>query len=222
MSRSGGVDFDVAVQPIGAPWPCCFGYGVWDPMKFSALPPLVVAIGAMAVAPVLGQVGSRGIPLYPGSGNAARPQDGRDRHFVMAAAVFCKFTVVAGRLAMIEARDGRLREIAALMAKDHTTALAQLRAISLGASIALPAVIGPDEAHRAKIASVRDQEGATFDRAYRAEQMDTLQDAAALLQSYAATGGNGPLRSWAKKTLERVRQHRQLLTAMTADRSSTR
>ena len=64
----------------------------------------------------------------------------------MAAAVSSKFTVIAGRLAMIEARDGRLREIAGLMVKDHTTALTQLRAVAGRASIALPAVIGPDEA----------------------------------------------------------------------------
>jgi hypothetical protein len=52
--------------------------------------------------------------------------------------------------------------------------------------------------------------------------MDTLQEAAALLQSHAETGGNAPLRSRAQKTLERVTRHRQLLTAMTVDRSSNR
>jgi hypothetical protein len=65
----------------------------------------------------------------------------------MAAAVFRKFTVIVSRLAMIEARDSRLREIAGLMVKDHAMALTQLRAVARGANVALPAVVG------AKIAS---------------------------------------------------------------------
>lgn len=220
-SRSGGADLGAAVQPNGGPRPFCVRKGVWELMKYKTLP-LVAAIGAMAAAPVFGQVGSRGISLYPGSGNAARLQQGRDQHFAMAAAVLSKYTVIAGRLAMIEARDNRLREVAGLMVKDHTAALAQLRAIARDASVALPAVIGPDETHRAKIASVRDQKGATFERAYLAEQMSTLQEAEPLLQSYAETGGNAPLRSWAARTLKRVRQHLQLLSAMTTAGSSTR
>jgi putative membrane protein len=130
--------------------------------------------------------------------------------------------VIAGQLAMIEARGSRLREIAGLMVKDHSAALTQLQTVAWGASIALPAAIGPDEVYRAKIASVRDQKGATFDRAYHAEQMHALQDAAVLLQSYAETGSDAALRSWATRTLKMVLQHLQLLTAMTADSTSTR
>jgi putative membrane protein len=191
-------------------------------MKFSKLLPLIVVISAMAVGPAFAQVGSRSISLYPGSGSAAQLQQGPDDRFVMAAAVFSKFTVIASRLAMIEARDSRLREIAGLMVKDYTAALTQLRAVARGASIALPAVIGPDEVYRAKIASVRDQKGATFDRAYHSEQLQTLQEAAALLQSYAETGSNAPLRNWATRSLNRVRHHLELLTAMTTDGFSIR
>jgi putative membrane protein len=183
-------------------------------MKFGTLP-LVVAIGAMVVAPAFGQTSPRGIPLYPGSGNAARLRQGPEDQFVMAAAMFSKFTVIAGRLAMIEARDRRLREFAALMVKDHTAALTLLRAVARGASIAMPAVIGPDDVYRAKIASVRDQKGTTFDRAYHAEQIQTLQEAAALLRSYAEIGSNARLRRWATASLKRVRHHLQLLTALT-------
>lgn len=191
-------------------------------MKIRTWSPLVVAIVAMAAAPVAGQVSSRSISLYPGSSIAARPHHGRDQRFAMTAALFTKFTVVAGRLAMIEAHDRRLREIAGLMVEDHAAALKQLRAMAHGASIALPAVIGPDEAHRAKIASVRDHDGATFDRAYQAEQMQTLEETASLLQSYAETGGNAPLRSWAARTLKRVTRHLQLLGTMAAVTSSAR
>ena len=186
-------------------------------MRFSALPSLVVAISALAVAPALGQVTSRSVPTHPGASNASGIQHGPNHNFAMAAAVFSKFSVIASQLAIMEARDGRLREFAELMVKDHTAALARLRAIAGSASIALPAVIGPDDVYRAKIAAVRNRAGTAFDRAYCTEQMDALQEAEASLQSYAATGSNGQLRSWATKMIGLVQQQQRHLSEIMSD-----
>lgn len=93
-----------------------------------------------------------------------------DHDFAMGAATFIKFSVIAGQLAIMETRDSRVKEFAALMVKDHTAALTRLRTIAGHASIALPAMIGPDDVYRAKMATVRSQTGAAFDRAYCAHK----------------------------------------------------
>jgi hypothetical protein len=49
-----------------------------------------------------------------------------------------------------------------------------------------------------------------------------VQEAAAQQQPHAETGGNAPMRPRAQKTLQRVTRHRQLLTALTADRTTNR
>lgn len=186
-------------------------------MKFSALPSLVVAISALAVAPALGQVSSRSVSARPGASSASGVQHGPDHDFAMAAAVFNKFSVIAGQLAMMETRDGRLREFAELMVKDHTAALARLRTIAGSANVALPAVIGPDDVYRTKMAAVRNRTGAAFDRAYCTEQMDALQEVEALLQAYAATGSDARFRSWATKMIGLVQQHQKRLSEIMND-----
>lgn len=186
-------------------------------MKPSALPLLVVAISALAVAPAPGQVSSRSVLPHAGPGDASGRQNGPDRDFAMAVAVFSKFSVIAGQVAMIETRDGRLKDFAELMVKDHTAALARLRSIAGRSSIALPAVIGPDDAYRAKIAAVQKRTGAAFDRAYCTQQMGALQDAEVLLQSYARTGGNARFRSWARKMIGLVQQHQRQLSEIASD-----
>jgi len=180
-------------------------------MWFYTLPAIVAAIGITAVAPAYGQPSSRSISTYPSFGNASRMQERADDDFVGAAAVFAKFSVVASRLAIMEAQDGQLRQLAELMANDYATALDRLRTLAGSASITLPAAIGPNEVYRARIAAVRDRKGAAFDRAYCLEQIDALREATAMLRSYAAVGGNGQLRLWATTTTRLVQQHQRSL-----------
>jgi putative membrane protein len=180
-------------------------------MRFFPLLAIAVTIGMMAVAPAFGQPSSRSISTYPAPGNVSRMPQGPDHDFAMAAAVFAKFSEVAGRLAMVEAQDGRLRELAELMAKDYAAALGRLRTVAGTADITLPAAIGPNEMYRTRIAAVRDRKGAAFDRAYCAEQIEALHQAEAMLRSYAATGGNGQLRLWATRTVSLVEKHQRSL-----------
>ncbi|MBI2742104.1 MAG: DUF4142 domain-containing protein [Rhodospirillales bacterium] len=190
-------------------------------MRFTPLPAIAVAIAVMAVTPAFGQLSSRSLSTYPGPGNATHAPQGPDHDFAMAAAVFAKFSVVSGRLATMEAQDGRLRELAELMAEDYAAALGRLRTVAGTADIALPAAIGPNEMYRTRIAAVRSSKGATFDRAYCLEQTEALREAEAMLQSYAATGANRQLRRWATRTISLVRQHqRSLQQIMTGDGSS--
>lgn len=180
-------------------------------MKYSTIPLIVVAMGATATGSAFSQASSRGISM--GSATATGPE----QDFIKAAAVFAKFSVIAGQLAMMEARDSRTREAAGLMVKDYTTALKKLRAIAGHTGVALPAVIGPDEAYRAKIAAVRSEKGAAFDLAYRREQLDALQEAAEIMHAYAKTGSNSQLRTWAAQAFLRAQLHQQHLKVRSED-----
>ena len=142
-------------------------------------------------------------------------QEGPEHDFVIAAAVFAKFSVVAGRLAMMEAQDGQLRQLAERMANVYEAALDRLRTLAGSASIALPAAIGPNEVYRTRLAAVRNRKGVAFDRAYCMEQIEALRDATAMLRSYAATGGNGQLRQWSTETNRMVQQHQRSLQQIT-------
>ncbi len=191
-------------------------------MRFSPLLAIAVTIGMIAVAPAYGQPSSRNISMYPGSGSASRLPQGPDHDFAIEAAVFAKFSVVSGRLAMMEAQDGRLRRLAELMAEDYAAALDRLRTVAGSASIVLPAAIGPNEMYRTKIAAVRKRKGADFDRAYCLQQVEALREAEAMLRSYAATGSDGQLRLWATRTIGLVQQHqRNLQQLMTSGDGSS-
>jgi hypothetical protein len=79
-------------------------------MKYSTFSLIVVATGAAATGSAFSQVSTRGISVHPDAGSATAT--GSEQDFVKAVAVFAKFSVIAGQLAMMEARDSRTWEIA--------------------------------------------------------------------------------------------------------------
>jgi putative membrane protein len=137
-----------------------------------------------------------------------------DQQFALAAAIANKFEVVEGGLALAQASDPKLKDFARMMVKDHTVALQELRTAAKAANIALPADIAPDQAHQAKINAIKNRRGADFDQAYRTDQVQAHQQAIALLDTYATSGGSPALKAWAAKTLPAVRKHFDLLQAL--------
>lgn len=149
------------------------------------------------------------LPSGTNPGSAAAKMS--DREFAMAAAISNKFEVIEGQLALKQASDAKLKEIAQLMIKDHEAALAELQIAAGIAGVALPPDIAPDAAHQAKIAAIRNRKGVDFDQAYRNDLVQSHQAATTLLDTYAQTGGNAELKAWATKTLAVVRRHQQHL-----------
>ena len=149
------------------------------------------------------------LPSGTNPGGAAAKMS--DRDFVMAAAISNKFEVIEGQLALKQAGDAKLKEIAQLMISDHGATLAELQAAARAAGVSVPADIAPDAAHQAKINAIRNRKGADFDQAYRTDLAQSHRQATALLDTYARTGGNDQLKAWATKTLGVMRRHQQQL-----------
>ena len=136
------------------------------------------------------------------------------QQFALTAAIANKFEVVEGGLALAHASDPQLKDFARMMVKDHTVALEELQTAAKAGNIELPADIAPDQAHQAKINAIKNRRGADFDQAYRTDQVQAHQQAIALLDTYATTGGNPALKAWAAKTLPAVRKHFEHLQAL--------
>jgi putative membrane protein len=149
------------------------------------------------------------LPSGTNPGSAAANMS--DRDFVMAAAINNKFEVIEGQLALTQASDPKLKEIAQIMIKDHEAALGELRAAARAAGVTLPADIAPDATHQAKINAIRNRKGSDFDQAYRTDLVQSHDQALALLDTYSRTGGNEQLKAWATKSLAVVRRHQQHL-----------
>lgn len=143
-----------------------------------------------------------------------------DRDFVLTVAIANKFEVIEGQLALAQANDPALKEFAQIMVKDHTAALEELKSAARAGGIDLPADIAPDPTHQAKINAIKNRRGADFDQAYRTDQVQGHQQAVAMLDTYAQTGGNASLRGWAAKAVMVVRRHQQLLQSMDTGASS--
>ena len=152
------------------------------------------------------------LPSGTNPGSAASVMS--DRDFAMAAAIATKFEVIEGQLAASQASDPGLRDFAQRMIKDHGAALESLQVAARAANVPLPAEIAPDQSRQAKINAIKNRKDADFDQAYRTDQVQAHQEAAAMLDTYASRGSNTALKAWAAQTLEVVRRHQQHLQSM--------
>jgi putative membrane protein len=136
------------------------------------------------------------------------------QQFALTVGSANKFEVIEGELALAQASDPKLKEFARMMVKDHTVALQELQAAAKAANIDLPPDIALGAMHQAKINAIKNRKGAEFDQAYRTDQVQAHQQALAVLDTYATTGGNPALKAWAAKALPTVRKHFEHLQAL--------
>ena len=135
------------------------------------------------------------------------------QQFALTVGSANKFEVMEGELALAQASDPKLKEFAPMMLKDHTVALQELQAAAKASNIVLPPDIALGAMHHAKIHATKNRKGPDFDQAYRADQVQAHQQAVAILDTYAAAGGNSALKAWAAKALPLMRKHFEHLQA---------
>lgn len=153
-------------------------------------------LAALALAMVLGGHGARAQTPIPPS-----PKD-----YAMAAAQGDQYQVLAARVALVEAKDPRVRAFAETMLRDHTRAADALRQAVMAAGLPPPEPgLSSDQA--ALLAGLQGLRGADFDKAYARQQVVAHAQAVAVEESFAEAGADPSLRKAAQADLPAVRDH---------------
>jgi putative membrane protein len=148
---------------------------------------------------------------------APHQTNAQDQIFAQLAASGGMAEVVLGRLADRKAQNRAVKEFGQLMVQDHGKANDKLTALAKSANIPLPNE--PDPEHKAVQARLEGLNGASFDVAYLAAQVQDHQKTAQLLQWEINSGQDAQLQRFASEALPIVLTHLRMaqdLAAQTA------
>jgi putative membrane protein len=129
-------------------------------------------------------------------------------NFVKTMMMADKYAIAAGKLALKDARDPAVREVAQDMIAVHRKKANQLKKVydrTLAARSPTPPPVF-DPPHQ-RLYHALQVSGAAFDRVYIAQQLDDHQAALAFAQGYADHGKSPKLRSYAQKRVPEIRDH---------------
>ena len=136
--------------------------------------------------------------------------------FVERTTINDNFTIQASQILLEKSTHPQIRELAQNLITAHTAMGAELRALP-DASTRQPS--SGDDRMQAKLASLRGYEGDELNRWYVQMQVEALQDAATLFESYAQNGEVPALKTFAQKHLPAIRAHLQRAQALQAPRA---
>ncbi|MBV9511833.1 MAG: DUF4142 domain-containing protein [Caulobacteraceae bacterium] len=127
--------------------------------------------------------------------------------FITKAAQSDEFERTEGRLAEKRATDSKVRSFAAEMVTAHTKTTEDLKKAIRAANMTPPPPppLAPEQ--KQMLAELRAQHGARFDKTYIDQQVQAHQATLGVVQSYAQTGGPGPIRDAAQATAPLVQHH---------------
>lgn len=134
--------------------------------------------------------------------------------FVKNAALSDMYEITASKLAVSMAQSADVKKFAANMITAHTATTAGLKAAIAkdGVKDKPPVALDPD--HQAMITALKGATGPAFDTAYKAQQTTAHTNALALMQSYAASGDQPALKSFAASTAPKVQSHLDMLKTL--------
>ncbi|UDL95807.1 DUF4142 domain-containing protein [Lichenihabitans sp. PAMC28606] len=115
--------------------------------------------------------------------------------FVTRASNANLFAIAESRLALDHATDPRLTAFARRMIDEHETTEAALGPAASGSGVTIPMTLDPD--HQARVAKLRATVGATFDKAYVADQAENHSNALTLYADYMLLGEDAGLKAFA-------------------------
>lgn len=127
------------------------------------------------------------------------------RDFVMNAAHSNVFEIRSSEIARQRAQSEPVRSFAQTMISDHGRAGERLREAARQARIEVPTDL--DERRRQQLAELTEADPNEFDARYLDFQEEAHEEAVDLFESYAQSGRNPALRSFASNTLPDLRRH---------------
>ena len=127
--------------------------------------------------------------------------------FANAAAASDRFEIESSRLAESAASSAAVKRFAAQMISGHTASSAKLKTTVAG----MTPVVSPDDSlsaeQQAKLNSLKGLNGAAFDSAYTAAQVEAHQMTLDKLNAYAASGDTPALKTFASGLVPTVTAH---------------
>lgn len=133
------------------------------------------------------------ILLTAGAADAA--STAADIDFVTRASAADLTALEESRLALDRAADAGVADFARRIIAERGGDEAALQDAARNAGVAVPTVLDPD--HQARLATLRNLSGATFDRAYLAEQAEIQSNALTLYGDYMLLGDDAALKALA-------------------------
>jgi putative membrane protein len=181
---------------------------------------LVIAAALLAfAAPAYAQTSAptAASPSAPGTANQMNAQKGNvsaaTKKFATTAAMTDMFEIQAGQLAQQKTGDSAYKDFAQMIVSDHTKTTNQLKDMTTTLQgLELPQQL--DKTHQAKIDKLNSLSGAAFDRQFKTEQVQGHKQAIQQFQTYAKSGDNPELKSWAEQTLPALKTHLQHAEAL--------
>lgn len=127
--------------------------------------------------------------------------------YVTQAAASDMFEIQSSELAANNAENPQVKDFARMMIADHTKSSNELKtlAASMQPQMTVPAALPPEM--QSKIDQLKDANGADFDRMYLSQQIPAHEQALQLHRSYAQSGTEPQLKTFAQKTADVVQGH---------------
>ena len=145
----------------------------------------------------------------------AQPKSPSPDDFANAAAQSDQYEIQAGRVALIQGMNPRVKMFAQHMIDAHLqTSAALLDAVRASGLKPPPPIMGADQARM--LSALQSMKGADFDKAYATQQVNAHVAALVTEQGYARDGSDPNLRRAAQATVPMIQQHLRMTRELEA------
>lgn len=125
--------------------------------------------------------------------------------FVKEAAASDMFEIQSSQLALTKG-DPKIKTFAQMMVDDHTKTSTELKSAAGKANAQVPTAMATSQ--QRMVDNLKDDSNSgDFTRRYLDDQVSAHEDAVSLFERYSKGGDNAELKSWAEKTLPKLREH---------------
>lgn len=141
----------------------------------------------------------------PATGNQSIVADKESSDFLVKAANAGMAEFECGQLAQEKAKDQRVKDFGAMMARDHSAANDQVKALASQRNITLPDSVSDDK--RKDKEDLAKKTGADFDKAYMRAMVDDHNDAIDLFEKASSNVKDAEVKTFVDNTLPKLRHH---------------
>lgn len=150
------------------------------------------------------------------SATNAIPLNGTDSTFVMKVAMGGMMEVEAGKIAEQNAESKKVKDLGAMLAKDHARANAELKSLAAAKGLMLPDSLSGSM--RLHVEAMRKMTGKALDNHYLKMMQDDHRKDISQFTKAANSATDADLRNWAAKILPVLQMHKDTVDAIAKSR----